>query len=93
MLGLGRAATSLTPVLLVALASRGRVGRRAALVLTVAPPLARWWRERPGMDPFRWVAASVADDVAYGTGVWIGCLRMRTIAPLLPAVGRRRAAS
>ena len=29
---------------------------------------------------------SVADDVAYGLGVWTGCLRERTLGPLLPTL-------
>lgn len=32
----------------------------------------------------RWTALRIADDLAYGTGVWAGCLRQRTAAPLLP---------
>jgi hypothetical protein len=28
----------------------------------------------------------LADDVAYGTGVWAGALRERTAAPLTPQV-------
>lgn len=31
-----------------------------------------------------WTALRVADDLAYGAGVWAGCLRHRTLAPLLP---------
>jgi hypothetical protein len=27
----------------------------------------------------------IADDLAYGTGLWIGCLEQRTLDPLLPA--------
>ncbi len=82
-MGLGRAATMLAaPVLVVALLR----GRRTAALLVLAPPLVEWWRRRPDLDPFRWVPASVADDVAYGAGVWAGCLRWRSIGPLLPTV-------
>jgi mycofactocin system glycosyltransferase len=31
----------------------------------------------------------LADDVAYGTGVWIGCGRQRSLQPLLPSFSRR----
>jgi hypothetical protein len=27
------------------------------------------------------------DDGAYGAGVWLGCARERTLAPLLPRLG------
>ncbi|WP_329568030.1 mycofactocin biosynthesis glycosyltransferase MftF [Streptomyces sp. NBC_01361] len=36
------------------------------------------------LDPARWWAAAVADDLAYGAGVWWGALRHRTLGPLLP---------
>ncbi|WP_051310338.1 MULTISPECIES: mycofactocin biosynthesis glycosyltransferase MftF [Thermocrispum] len=32
----------------------------------------------------RWAALRIADDIAYGVGVWVGCLRYRTPDPLLP---------
>jgi mycofactocin system glycosyltransferase len=78
---------------LVALAATGRRGRRAAVVLVLLPPVVEWVRRRPDLDLPRWVAASVADDAAYGTGVWIGSLRARTTAPLLPSVVRAPAQS
>jgi mycofactocin glycosyltransferase len=84
--GVGRAATMLGgPVLLAALRSRRR--RAPALGLLVAAPLAEWVRRRPRLDPVRWTVACIADDIAYGTGVWRGCLAARTIAPLVPAFG------
>jgi mycofactocin glycosyltransferase len=82
--GLGRAATIVAgPVLLAALASRRH--RAPALALLVAAPMQEWVRRRPRLDPLRWTAACVADDIAYGTGVWRGCFEARTIAPLVPA--------
>jgi mycofactocin system glycosyltransferase len=87
-IGIGHAATMLAwPLLGVA----GRRGRRSALVvvaLVLAPPLVEWWRRRPDLDPPRWVLASIADDVAYGAGVWTGCLRARTVRPLVPRLGK-----
>ena len=85
LVGLGRAATMLASPLLVAAAGgrwAGRRGRRAAWVLLLAAPLADWWRLRPDLDPARWTLASIADDAAYGLGVWAGCLRHRTLSPL-----------
>jgi mycofactocin system glycosyltransferase len=60
----------------------------AALIL--APPLLDWADRRPPLDPGRYVAARLLDDAAYSTGVWQGCLRHRTIAPLLPVIGAAR---
>jgi mycofactocin system glycosyltransferase len=60
----------------------------AALIL--APPLLDWADRRPPLDPARYVAARLLDDAAYSAGVWQGCLRRRTIAPLLPLIGVAR---
>ena len=54
----------------------------AALVL--APPLLDWLDRRPPLDPARYVAARLLDDLAYSLGVWQGCAGHRTIRPLLP---------
>jgi mycofactocin glycosyltransferase len=63
-------------------------GPVAALIL--APPLLDWADRRPPLDPARYVAARLLDDVAYSLGVWQGCRERRTIRPLLPALGNRR---
>ena len=81
--GVGRASTMFAaPVLIAALAHRRT--RRTALALLAAPPVAEWVRRRPGIDPLRWSLACLADDVAYGAGVWRGCVAERTVAPLVP---------
>jgi mycofactocin glycosyltransferase len=59
----------------------------AALVL--APSLLDWLDRRPPLDPARYVAARLLDDVAYSLGVWQGCVERRTIRPLLPQLGGR----
>ncbi len=67
------------PVALPALAA-GRAGRIAlgAMVLSQL-------RDRPrDVNPLLWCAAALADDLAYGAGVWRGALRERTAVPLLP---------
>jgi mycofactocin glycosyltransferase len=56
----------------------------AALVL--APPLLDWLDRRPPLDPARYVAARLLDDVAYSLGVWQGCAGRQTIRPLLPVI-------
>lgn len=68
--------------LLAALGSRR--ARRAVLAAALVPPLLDWARQRPPLDPVRWVALRLADDIAYGTGVWLGCLRSGTFEPLVP---------
>jgi mycofactocin glycosyltransferase len=71
------------PALVVA-ALRGR--RAAVALLVLAPPSVEWWRRRPEVGPLRWLLASIADDLAYGAGVWTGCVRSRTLGPLLPTL-------
>jgi len=87
VVGLGRSATMLGGPLVALLAARGRRRRRAALALVLVPPIVDWVRRRPDLDLPRWVVASVVDDLAYGAGVWTGCIRARSFGPLLPAVG------
>ncbi len=52
--------------------------------LALAPPAADWRARRPAIDPVRYVAARLLDDVAYSVGVWQGCLEHRTTRPLRP---------
>jgi hypothetical protein len=64
--------------------------RRPLAALILIPPLLDWADRRPPLDPARYVAARLLDDAAYSLGVWQGCIRRRTIAPLLPAIGGKR---
>jgi hypothetical protein len=84
---IGRAATMLTPGLLAAGLTRRRTAP-AALALLLAEPARSWARSRHTLDPLRWSALAIADDVAYGAGVWAGALRARTSAPLCPVLSR-----
>ena len=59
----------------------------AALVL--APPLLDWLDRRPPLDPARYVAARLLDDVGYSLGVWQGCAERRTVRPLIPLLRGR----
>ncbi|RJQ86618.1 mycofactocin biosynthesis glycosyltransferase MftF [Amycolatopsis panacis] len=92
-LGCGRYGTQYAAPLLAALmipGGRRKWGRRAALAsLLLGPPLTAWVKTRPALDPIRYTAAAVADDLAYGAGVWSGCLTHRTATPLRPALVRR----
>ncbi len=64
-----------SPALLLGLAFRRT--RRAAAAALVVPALADWRvdRGRGTLDPVSYVALHVADDAAYGAGVWLGCAR------------------
>jgi mycofactocin system glycosyltransferase len=67
--------------------TRDRNSRRLTVVLLlVGPGLARWWGRRSKIDPVRSVLANLADEAAYGAGVYLGSARARTFAPLLPRI-------
>lgn len=93
-LGTGRYATQFAAPLIagaVLAPGPGRPARRwwrraAAASLLFGPPLATWLARRPALDPARFAAAQLADDVAYGAGVWAGALRARTTVPLRPVI-------
>lgn len=82
-LATGRALTALTPWLLAA-GTRSRHTRRASLAVLAAPPLFEWVRRKPPLDPVRWTGLAIADNIAYGTGVWAGSVRARCCSALLP---------
>ena len=94
-LGIGRYATQFAaPAVLAAAVIPSRRGRSttrqlAAQALHVGGPVAKWWQTRPDVDPFRFVAASIADDIWYGVGVYVGCRRARTLTPLRPRISWR----
>lgn len=89
--GMSRAACGLGGPLLIwsAVRGSGRHRRRLALGLLLAHPAETWWRSRPALDPLRWLVACVCDEMAYGAGVLWGCVRRRTIDPLIPRRGVR----
>jgi len=96
-LGIGRYATQFAaPVLAAALVRPGgagparRWGRRAAAASLLVGPVAEAWRQcHPDIDPVRFALGHVADDIAYGAGVWAGCVRELTLAPVTPVVSWR----
>ncbi len=93
-LGIGRYACQYgMPVLAAALVAPGRTGparrwarRAAAASLLLGPPLTAWSTRRRSLDPVRYVLGHLADDVAYGAGVWAGALRARSMAPVRPMI-------
>ncbi|MFE0419487.1 mycofactocin biosynthesis glycosyltransferase MftF [Streptomyces tendae] len=70
------------PVAVPALAATRR--GRLLLAAAYACHVREWQQRRPPIDPLRWTALRALDDLAYGSGVWWGALRHRTVAPLLP---------
>lgn len=84
VVGLAHAATTIGTPVLVLVALRSRRAARGSLLLAVIPAFVEWRRRRPPLDPTRWILASLADDLAYGAGVWVGCVRARSLRPLLP---------
>ncbi len=58
--------------------------RRAVLAAVLIPPLQDWYRTRPDLGVARYVGLRVADDAAYGWGLWQGAWRARTTEPLMP---------
>jgi mycofactocin system glycosyltransferase len=93
-LGIGRYACQYgMPVLAAALVAPGgaaparRWARRAAAAsLLLGPPLTAWPARRGTLDPVRYVLGHLADDMAYGAGVWAGALRARSLAPVRPVI-------
>ncbi len=81
--GLGGAGSVVTAPLLLALLGPRRT-RAAAAVAMLAPPLLEHLDRRPAVDPLRWTAVRLLDDLAYASGVWAGCLSHRSLAPLRP---------
>jgi mycofactocin system glycosyltransferase len=84
---LGSLARAWSPALVLGLAFR-RTRTASALALLV-PALRDWVSDREALDPVRFSALHVADDAAYGAGVWAGCARARTLVPLVPRISWR----
>jgi mycofactocin system glycosyltransferase len=81
---LGGVTRTWAPLLVLGLLAR-RARRPCALALLL-PALADWARNPGESDVIAYSALHVADDVAYGAGVWAGCVRERTAAPLVPRI-------
>lgn len=62
--------------------------RLPASVALVGVPLAAAIRRRPRVGVVKATALKIADDVAYGTGVWVGCRRARRWGPLRVTIRR-----
>ncbi|MGN2635770.1 mycofactocin biosynthesis glycosyltransferase MftF [Nocardia takedensis] len=78
------------PVTLLAMLFSRRI-RRVAVTMAVADGLADWFthRDAGGLDPVRYLAYKRLDDIAYGTGLWLGAFRARSLEALKPSVPPR----
>src|SRR5690606_19171742 len=56
--------------------------RRALVAAAVADSAVEYVRTETDLDPLRFALARRLDDVAYGTGVWLGALRRRSLSCL-----------
>ena len=72
--------------LVAVLAVRSPRARRALLAAAVADALTDHRRVRPALDLPRYLAARRLDDLAYGTGLWVGVVRARSVRALVPAL-------
>ncbi|MGH9102112.1 MAG: mycofactocin biosynthesis glycosyltransferase MftF, partial [Acidimicrobiales bacterium] len=61
-----------------------RRARRVLIAAAVLPALVEWLGGGAGTRRLSWLALRRLDDLAYGAGVWAGCLRMRSPAALVP---------
>jgi mycofactocin glycosyltransferase len=62
-----------------------RRARPALAAAAVLPALLEWRERRPRLDPARYAALRLAEDLAYGTGVWLGSVSERTSGALRPS--------
>jgi mycofactocin system glycosyltransferase len=89
-LGIGRYGSQFAAPLLAGMLLAPGWGRRVAVAsLLLGPPLTAIATRRPAVDPLRFVVGQLADDMAYGLGVWVGCARARTTKPIRPVVSWR----
>jgi hypothetical protein len=88
--GVGRYATQFALPVLAATAWRSRRPIRIAALaaLVSAAPVADWIAMRPGVSLPRYVGGRIADDAAYGAGVYAGCLKERSLTPLRVVTSR-----
>ena len=80
-------ATLWLPVAIIVLSRRSRL---TGLGLLLMPVLYEWLLSETDLDLLRWTALVLADDAAYGAGVWSGCVKARRFGSLMPAINSRR---
>jgi mycofactocin glycosyltransferase len=82
---LARAVTRHHWPLTVAAALVSRRARRLAVAVAVADAVGGWWPHRREIDLGAFAAGRRLEDLAYGTGLWLGALRARDAGALRPA--------
>jgi mycofactocin system glycosyltransferase len=85
-LGTGRWSVQVAAPAVLAMALRPGAGRLVATALLAGPPLHEWLRRRPSLNLLGFSLGMLADEIAYGAGVWHGCVRERLWTPLLPVI-------
>ena len=73
------------PIALV-LSLTSRRGRGLVGAAVLLPSLWSWFTKKPKVSPVAYVALKLADDVAYGTGVWKGVIASQDIGALTPHI-------
>jgi mycofactocin system glycosyltransferase len=86
---LGHVARAWSPALVLGLAFRRT--RQASALALLLPALKDWAAGPDAADLWSYLALHVADDAAYGAGLWAGCVREKTAEPLVPRVSWRSA--
>ena len=73
------------PITLIAVVLSSRI-RKIALGFAVAEAMSDWYnhRELGGLDPVRYAFFKRMDDIAYGTGLWVGAFEGRSLRALTP---------
>ena len=71
------------PLALVGAVTSRRLRRRLFVMMAVSN-LWDWFRQRPRLGPVRFVILRSFDHLAYGSGVWQGVLRQRSVTALRP---------
>ena len=66
-----------------------RRARPALAAAAVVPALIEHREQRPDLGVVTLILLRLADDFAYGTGVWAGCVARRDLTALLPAFAGR----
>jgi hypothetical protein len=61
-----------------------RRSRPALIAAATLPPLLDWAKGARTRDPLRYIGLRVADDIAYGAGVWRGVIDERACGALAP---------
>jgi len=71
------------------------VSLRLGVMMTFSafvPPIVGLARKKPS-HPIRYLVMHILEDVAYGTGVWVGAVGARSLRCLLPVITVRRSVS